>query len=75
MKLPVISELKIKNDRKNAVDEIVRYLKELVNVIQREFDKKQAIKNEVYVVDVIVSSARTVVKYSDGTEKVFNTEV
>lgn len=75
MKLPVISELKIKNDKKNAVDEIVRYLKELVTVIQREFDKKQAVKNDVYVVEVIASSSSIVVKYSDGTEKVFNTEV
>lgn len=71
MKLPVISELRAKGGRAEAVSYIVSYIKQLVNALQNEIDKRQSITETVCVTDIRVANGKIIVSYSNENEKVF----
>lgn len=72
MKLPVISELRAKSGKSDAINYIVNYIKQLVDVLQKEFDKSSKTEETVYVTDVRVSSGKIIISYSNENEQVFN---
>lgn len=64
--------MKARGSVPDAIRYIVSYIKQLVTVIQVEFDRKQTEEKQVFVTSVKIGESLVSVKYSNGTEEIFD---